>query len=580
MRGILEHRSVKLFSRLMAVLLFCMVPVCGLSLFSNFREQIQLKQTIIEAQERNASYYLRLLEQEVSRLKDITYAYMNDDDFMNLAMMYDHMSDYARAEATENVRAKLKHIHEISPYANTLYLYLPTLGRSLNTRSFDYELDQEQIRWYMERETLSVPVVNEAGQLMILSYYPASATIYDLPEMMLGIELKRSEIRSILREASQGAMLIGDGWNIWTEPNVLEQTPGYETLVSQITSSSSGMQTIRWMDEQCLFVWKYSSMLNATILTYIPQNEVLGGLRETQRFLWMLLAAAIIMLTGTAFGVWHMVHMPMRRIVDAFREVENGNNDVRLTVSSKDEFQYLYSRFNHMMSRLNSLIQQVYTQRILSQQAQLKQLQMQINPHFFYNSFFAIRGMIEMGDHETAMKMLSSIGNYFRYITRSARDSVPLKEEVAHARDYCEIQKVRFESIQVIFDPMPEELADFEVPRLILQPLIENCYLHGLESKESEGILKVYFENSDVLLRIVVEDNGGHMDDATLAMLSDKLRNTNEMESTGMINIHRRLQLFYGEQAGLSLYRNSMDGLTLVVTIPKGGRTNVQTSDC
>lgn len=576
---IMGHRSLKLFTRLMAVLLFCMIPVCGLSLISNFREQTQLRDTIIASQERNASYYLRLLEQEVSRLKGITYSYMNDEDFMSLAVIYDFMSDYARAETTENVRAKLRHLREISPYAKTLYLYLPTPGRSLNTTSFDYELDSAQMQWYMTQETLNKPVMNEKGQLMLCSYYPSSATIHDLPVMMLGIELDRSEIRSILQEASDGAILMGADWNIWTESGVLSETPGYENLINQIGASPEGTQTIRWMDELCLFVWKYSPTLDATILTYIPQNEVLGGLRDIQMLLWLLLAAAIVMLTGTAFGVWRMVHMPMQRLVDAFREVENGNNDVRLPASGKDEFQYLYGRFNHMMDRLNSLIRQVYTQRILSQQAQLKQLQMQINPHFFYNSFFAIRGMIEMGDNDTAVKMLGSIGSYFRYITRSARDTVPLREEEAHARDYCEIQQIRFDNIHVVFDPLPDALKDFEVPRLILQPLIENSFLHSLESMEGDGLLRVRFESDEESVRIVVEDNGGRMDDETLAALSDKLASTSEMESTGMINIHRRLRLFYGEQAGLSLHRNSMDGLTLIITMPKGGRENVQTAD-
>ena len=265
----IENGLTKLFPRLMAVFMACMLPVFALSIVSNLREQSQVREKITALQERNASYYLRLLEQEVSRLKDITYAYMNDREFQSLAVIYDHMSDYVRAETTENVREKLGHIRQISPYASTLYLYLPSLMRSVNTRSFDYELDQDQVLWFMEQKTLGVPVQNEAGQLMICSYYPTTATINQLPVMMLGIELNKDRIRSILHEASSRAALVGSNWNVWTESGSLQSMPGYGQLAAMIGGVKKGSQTMEWDHEQCLFLWEYSPILDATLVTYI-----------------------------------------------------------------------------------------------------------------------------------------------------------------------------------------------------------------------------------------------------------------------------------------------------------------------
>ena len=570
-------RSARLFPRLMLVLSACILPVCALSLVSNAYEQEVIRQAIDTTQESNVSYYLVMLEQELSRLMNITHSYMNDQEFQELAVMYNALSDYKRAETIVNVRKKLMHIRQISPYVANIYVYLPTMGRSINAINTDYELSEDEIMWYMAQENLGKPAMNDSGQLLIWSYYPSTATSERLPVMLLAVEIDLNAIREILAGASEegGAMLVGADWSLSLDAPAPADSPEFSEIQVIWEERTSGTQRIGWQGTECLFAWRYSAAMDATLLIYIPQDEVLGGLWQVERLLWLLLVAAAAALTGTAFVIYRMVHMPMRRMVDAFRQVESGDREVRLVVHGSDEFSYLYDRFNHMIDHLNGLIQQVYTQRILSQQSQLKQLQMQINPHFFYNSFFAIQGMIEMNDTQTATRMLKNIGNYFRYITRSARDFVPLKDEAAHARSYCEIQSIRFENIDVIFGEIPDGYADFAVPRLILQPLIENAYLYGLENKEGDGRLEVRFQVADDFLQIEVEDDGGGISDERLDKPRLNLQETEELETTGMINIHRRLKLFFGEEAGIFLVRNEHNGLIVTISMPVKGDSHV-----
>ena len=127
----------------MLVLSACILPVCALSLVSNAYEQEVIRQAIDTTQESNVSYYLVMLEQELSRLMNITHSYMNDQEFQELAVMYNALSDYKRAEAIVNVRKKLMHIRQISPYAANIYVYLPTMGRSINAVNTDYELSED-----------------------------------------------------------------------------------------------------------------------------------------------------------------------------------------------------------------------------------------------------------------------------------------------------------------------------------------------------------------------------------------------------------------------------------------------------
>jgi two-component system sensor histidine kinase YesM len=203
------------------------------------------------------------------------------------------------------------------------------------------------------------------------------------------------------------------------------------------------------------------------------------------------------------------------------------------------------------------------------QKAELKQLQSQINPHFLYNSFFILKRRIKTGDNESAMYFAEKMGNYFRFITRSASDEVPLKQEVEHAGIFAEIQGMRFSNrIKVNFDELPQRYENVIVPRLILQPLIENAFVHGLEDLEENGLLDVRFKEEAGLLRIIVEDNGQNMPEDYIENINKALETrTDNTEMTGMFNIHRRLRLKFGGESGLKLTRGELGGLKVSVNI-------------
>lgn len=216
----------------------------------------------------------------------------------------------------------------------------------------------------MEQKNLAKPIMTERGQLMVCSYYPMTATADRLPAMLLAVEIDPDAIREILGKASSeegGAMLVGENWSVQLEDRALAGERGFSELMDVWRERSSGTRRIGWADTECLFAWRYSAEMDATLFVYIPQDAVLGGLWRIERLLWLLLIAAAAALTGTAFVIFRMVHMPMWRMVEAFREVENGNREIRLSAHGNDEFRYLYDRFNRMLDHLNSLIQQVYT---------------------------------------------------------------------------------------------------------------------------------------------------------------------------------------------------------------------------
>jgi len=318
-----------------------------------------------------------------------------------------------------------------------------------------------------------------------------------------------------------------------------------------------------------LAIYAKSDYLDMVLCKYIPENQVFASLKKYQIAFWVFTLIALIIITLFTFSTNRFINRPLSKLVNSFREVEGGNLEIRIGHNHNDEFGYLYKRFNAMVENLDVLIHQVYKQKILAQKAELKHLQSQINPHFLYNSFFSLHNMVVNGDYENVELFTRQLGTYFQFITRSAADVIPLEKEIAHARIYADIQSRRFRNrIKLEFEDLPEELKNIQVPRLIVQPLIENAFEHGLKNTVSDGLLRITFTSGDGRLLISVEDNGKEMSDAEIERLESCLEQENdENESTAIINIHRRIRIMFGEESGLKFSRGDLNGLKAEILI-------------
>jgi two-component system sensor histidine kinase YesM len=268
--------------------------------------------------------------------------------------------------------------------------------------------------------------------------------------------------------------------------------------------------------------------------------------------------------------LYQMLHRPLRQFVGAFRDLEEGRFNVRLDHRHRDEFHDLYSGFNAMADRLQHLVEEVFKKTIYAQQAELKQLQSQISPHFLYNSFFVLQNMADSGDAENLSDYAGLMGQYFQYITRNARADATLADEVDHARIYAVLQTRRFRNrLSLQFDDLPPACRDCLIPRLILQPILENAFEHGLKNKMADGWLRISFQTAENRLLIRIADNGDTMDQERMNELNGLLQSEQDtIETTGLVNVHRRLQLRFGSAFGLKLAQTPGGGLTVDLAIP------------
>lgn len=254
-------------------------------------------------------------------------------------------------------------------------------------------------------------------------------------------------------------------------------------------------------------------------------------------------------------------------ILDAFENIRAGNLNTYLKLSGNDEFAVVSESWNLM---LDSLKQQIETNREMAglvASAQSTQLASQFNPHFLYNTLENIRFMCKM-EPKTAERMVFHLSTLLHYSISNMGEEVPLVEDVRYTENYLSILKYRFgHSFQYEIN-IPGEIETCIIPKLIIQPMIENSIKHGFVGRERLTVkITGYIDHDNVILTCV--DDGAGMSRETLDQITKMLlQSTNKTNHSGLYNIHRRVQLRYGENYGIKIESTEGTGTFLQVTLP------------
>jgi len=218
---------------------------------------------------------------------------------------------------------------------------------------------------------------------------------------------------------------------------------------------------------------------------------------------------------------------------------------------------------------VHRLVKQIHAEKQGAEQAKMGQLSLQITPHFLYNSFYQIYRLGKLGDVETISELSLKLSQYYQYITRSRGETATLKLEVKHAVDYASIQNIRFAGkVECVFDKIPEECEDINVPNLFLQPLIENAYQHGLENNNGLYLIRVGFRFDNDTLCISVDDNGTPISDLDLLKLKELILNPESAPViSSLVNISQRFTLMYGDNACVDVSHSEIGGFSVMINI-------------
>lgn len=575
-----------IFVKVLCIFLLILMPLyfLGINIY-NWGIRV-IRNEISNSMTAQVTYYVNTFETDIQRISMLKYELINDTDLNKLAIIRKVMSHYERREAILALQRRLNAIKNSSVYIENVRVYIFDSKTSIDTGGL-IEFDEGRISALLENAPDTVFPQNIyyiGNEPVMTAVFPICSIIRERePLYMIEILLSSSEIRNSI---TRFAGLEGSGTMLTVPENefIVSSDEGYKTqeLLRAIASiegfKGKFIESIHINGIKHLAIYIFSDYLDMGFFKYIPESIVFDPLHEYRFWFLIFSVTAFFIIIIFSYFIFNTIHKPLTKLVKAFHLVEKGNFNVNIDYNDKSEFGYLFFRFNSLVDNLRILVDQVYMHKILMQKAQLKHLQSQINPHFLYNTFFILSTMVQTEQYDILTKFSRQLGEYFQYITRNY-DEVQLKKEVDHALIYSNIQASRFSNrLKIDFDVLPREFEELHVPRLILQPLIENSFEHGVVNLRRNAYIKVSFITAEENLEIVVEDNGiGVDDEQRYKLIAAMNREQGEQEMTALANIHKRIRLKFGQTSGLVLSQSDLGGFksTIIISYPEVDNKNV-----
>lgn len=316
---------------------------------------------------------------------------------------------------------------------------------------------------------------------------------------------------------------------------------------------------------------------------YISQNQILNGeltvyaltavggiINQLTNALALLIGVLIILTLTIVISVKRQVEAKtkmMDQLVAAFSAVKQGNLDMRLHIDTNNELQIIAEAYNMMLASLKELMQTNHEKARATVISEIKQLESQFNPHFLFNTLENIKYMIKL-DPAAASKMIVALSNLLRYSIDNNRSEVTVQEDMTYTQNYLDIQKFRFGQRLNYILHMPEEAANCIVPKLIVQPIIENAIKYGFRDCQHMRVeIAIAIVGNQLVFDI--NNNGTVIDEQSLTEIRTMLASTaNCSEHSGLYNVNRRIQLMYGETFGLEIMSSQQEGTIVKLVLP------------
>ncbi|WP_252863350.1 sensor histidine kinase [Paenibacillus riograndensis] len=380
-----------------------------------------------------------------------------------------------------------------------------------------------------------------------------------ITNVFIVVNLRENKIASLLGKGTsgndrkylllntEGETVVQTGWPAKGEP------PKDPEFLQDSTADSEGNFFYPFEGENYLVNYKQSAVAPNWILAGMQsKDQVLGQLKGVQRA--VLYVILVFLLTTWFFSnkLTAALLRPLFKLSRLMRRVEENQLSVSFESKYNDEIAQVGFQFNRMMTEIKTLIEDVRQKEKGKRHAEIRALTAQMEPHFLYNTLNTIYCKSVMGENDDVNEMILALSQMFQLGLGGGQDLITLEDELSHVQQYCAIQQKCYENLfEYHAEAEEEELLSFPIPKILLQPLVENSIQHGFSDRRSGGCIHVRISLEQSMLHIVVEDNGKGMDAAKVEQGMAK----REISKKGyaLVNIRHRLQLYYGDEARMEL---------------------------
>ena len=401
---------------------------------------------------------------------------------------------------------------------------------------------------------------------------------------IVAINIDKYDLKTIIRGNSMSTSMIVDDQNhilVETLPDDMVFTSDQMKAINSLVAGDEGVKTFTSVKKEYIIVYERSSYTGWRYVSIVPantSNAQMSSLRDAILFLFLLMSSLSAIVLILLFS--GKVYRRIRKLILSMEEVETGNFNVAIKHSEHDEFGYMYSSFNNMVAKIRNLFGQLYEQKLLQKEAELKLLQSKINPHFIYNIFDNMNWLIQLKRYDELEILVDSVSNYYKKSMNAGKDFITVSDTLDQLKDYIKIQEIRFKNrfnYQFDFDP---EIMDMLIPIFTLQPLLENAICHGIEPKTDKGNISIRGIKIDDRVFFTIEDDGMGINNKKIQDIISFLNGekTETDNFFALANINKRIKIHYGAQYGLTIKSTEGKGTKVTVFIPADNEHRMEES--
>jgi len=392
---------------------------------------------------------------------------------------------------------------------------------------------------------------------------------------VLLVDMNYSSIEQILKKANVGNsseyvyLIDGKGEIIYHPGQKLIYTDLYQENNIEAAGYEDGSTEEIFQGEKRLVTVKTVSYTGWKIVSVVPMSSFDMGMTGTKYFVIMLVTVSMLAVILLNQLVSASIAMPLKKLNNSVKEWETGNMNPSIYIGGSMEVEHLGRTLRSTVEQIRQLMQDIVVEQEEKRKSELDALQSQINPHFLYNTLDSIVWMIEGERYEDAVFMITQLASLFRISLSRGKTVISVEDELKHARNYMNIQKVRYKNnFEVRFDIDPEILQCCTV-KLVVQPLLENAIYYGVECMDGDGEIDVNGYRREDDIYIEVRDNGlGIPEDEVEQLLKENNRVHKRGSGVGLLNVHNRIRLRFGEEYGLEIESEPDEGTTVRIHLP------------
>ncbi|WP_230398103.1 sensor histidine kinase [Novisyntrophococcus fermenticellae] len=555
-------------------MLIPMLIICAsfflIGLLSNQYSKKVLTEKVMEQMDTKVTVWKDNLEQQVDSLLLIQSNLIHGDEIAEFDMIWGSMSPYERYERIIQLSDRLNEIGILHSNVSSIKVYFSNLKIVVsgnNPIKDIYEADN-----FFDYKQI---YVDKNSGIYLTNYSPSikpetseQKVNYYIRSYIPNSKLMDSLVKDLPKEEGMLLLLDGNGEIISRYVNDMQYFGESRGMIEKLSDrirrngkkdfrvTGNDFATCIYSEDMNLYLaYVYpGDMIQKPLSFFMMLNAILAGCVLAFLIIYIKYASVILA-------------KPINRIMEAMGET---NESFLIQDKNQDEFSIIYARYNQMINRTQNLMEEKMQAQYQTKMAELQQLQYQIQPHFLYNSIFTVYRMAKLDENEEIAEYTEQLGQYYRYITKSTDKIVTVEQELAHLKNYLYIQGIRFGNrITVQIDDFSPEALEYPIAPILLQPMVENAFEHGLKDVLSDGWLHIAGWVKDGVFCFRVEDNGSGLSENKIQKLNEQIHRDKigSEEIHGLTNINTRVRALYGGISGLRIENRRGGGLRVTLKI-------------